>query len=95
MAERVLYEQWREDSRRNTVVAQDGELLHIEHVQDTRPIVESAKRLAANFDPHIQGRADVVHSDRDLSAARAARHHPRPGGVQELAEQPRRAIASL
>jgi hypothetical protein len=59
-----LYEQWRPETRRMTEVVIDSEtgLPLIINTQDTRPIIEANKRLAANFDPHV--RRQVTHVAR-------------------------------
>lgn len=61
-----LYEQWRPDVRRMTEVVRDSEtgLPLIIQTQDTRPILESNKRLASNFDPHRAKRATMHHVAR-------------------------------
>ena len=48
-----LYQHFRPDTRRTTVVTEDAEtgLPLIVRRQDTTPIVDSAKRLASSFDP--------------------------------------------
>jgi hypothetical protein len=50
-----LFESYNPQTQRATEVTTDpdtGNLVFI-HSQNTKPIVESAKRLAANFDPHV------------------------------------------
>ena len=61
-----LYESYNPVTLRATEVTEDsdsGGLLFI-HSQNTRPIVESAKALASNFDPHMPHPDDVVHVAR-------------------------------
>lgn len=60
----TLYERWDEVTRRHTEVVIDGDtgLPLIIRVQDNKPIVESAKRIAANFDRNV--RREVTHVAR-------------------------------
>jgi len=52
-------------SRRTTLtIDPDTGLPLIMQWQDTRPIVESAKRIAASFDPHRHPRQDIQHVAR-------------------------------
>lgn len=62
----ILYDHWDPVTRRSTTIELDAEtgLPIITKVQDTRPIVESAKRIAANFDPHRARQQDFVHVAR-------------------------------
>lgn len=48
---RTIYESYNPVTRRATEVTSDSDGLTFIHSQDTRPIVESAKALASNFDP--------------------------------------------
>ena len=59
----VLYDHYDPVTTRYTEIEQgsDGDLLFT-HSQDTRPIVESAKAIAASFDPLV--RRDTVHVAR-------------------------------
>jgi hypothetical protein len=57
-----LYEYYDEATLRATELTTDDARLVFVHSQDTKPIVESAKRLASGFDPHA--RRDVVHVAR-------------------------------
>lgn len=59
-----LFESWNPATLRSTEVETDPDIagLVITQTQDTKPIVESAKRIAANFDPTV--RRDVVHVAR-------------------------------
>ena len=59
----LLYEHHDPVTLRSTEVEKesDGTLLFV-HSQDTRAIVESAKTIASNFDPHV--RRDTVHVAR-------------------------------
>jgi hypothetical protein len=58
-----LYESYDEATLRATELTRDPDAgLVFVHSQNTRPIVESAKRLAAEFDPHV--RRDSVHVAR-------------------------------
>jgi hypothetical protein len=60
-----LYESWNPVTQRATEVTEDDDVgLIFVHSQNTRPIVESAKALASNFDPHQRNRDDVVHVAR-------------------------------
>lgn len=60
----AVYESWDPATLRSTEVSLDPDLagLVIAHTQDTRPIVESAKRIASNFDATV--RRDIVHVAR-------------------------------
>ena len=59
----LIYENHNEITGRHTEIETDAEAgLVFTHSQDTRPIVESAKAIAANFDPLI--RRDTVHVAR-------------------------------
>jgi hypothetical protein len=59
----IIYERDDPLTRRRTEVETDAEAgLVFVHSQDTRPVVESAKALAASFDPHV--RRDTVHVAR-------------------------------
>lgn len=53
---RSLYESYDPATGRATEVTAeaDGRIAYV-HTQDTRPIVESAKAAASNFDPHAKG----------------------------------------
>jgi hypothetical protein len=59
----LLYQSYNPVTRRGTEVERDpdGGLLFV-HTQDTRPITESAKTIASNFDPLV--RRDTVHVAR-------------------------------
>lgn len=59
-----LYESWNETTQRSTTIELDTEtgLPLITQAQNVRPIVESAKRIASNFDPHR--RSDMTHVAR-------------------------------
>jgi hypothetical protein len=61
-----LYERWDATTQRHTEVITDTDtgLPLIVRTQNTRPVVESAKRLAANFDKHTHGKGDFVHVAR-------------------------------
>jgi hypothetical protein len=61
-----LYERWDATTQRHTEVITDTDtgLPLIVLTQNTRPIVESAKRLASNFDKHTHGKSDFVHVAR-------------------------------
>lgn len=61
-----LYEAWNPFTRRSTTITTDAEtgLPLIELVQDTQPIVDSAKRLASNFDPHRRNKDGWTHVAR-------------------------------
>lgn len=60
----LLFESYDPVTLRHTEVERenDGGLVFV-HSQDTRPIVESAKTLASNFDPHAR-HGDIVHVAR-------------------------------
>jgi hypothetical protein len=51
VADRTIFESWNPVTRRSTELVIDGEtgLPLIVHTQDTKPIIEHCKRLAANF----------------------------------------------
>lgn len=59
-----LYDGWNETTRRSTTIERDAETgeLVIWQSQDTKPIVESAKAIASNFDPYL--RKDMQHVAR-------------------------------
>jgi hypothetical protein len=58
-----LYQRYDPTTGRNTEIETDPEAgLVFTHSQDTRPIVESAKAIAASFDPLV--RRDTVHVAR-------------------------------
>jgi hypothetical protein len=61
---RLIYDNYDELTRRSTTIELDAEtgLPVIVQTQDTKPIIESAKALAANFDPYQ--RRDMVHVAR-------------------------------
>jgi hypothetical protein len=63
---RTIYESWNPITQRSTDVELDSEtgLPVITHSQNTKPIVESAKRLASAFDPHAKRPNDMVHVAR-------------------------------
>ncbi|HXI58298.1 MAG TPA: hypothetical protein VN903_21070 [Polyangia bacterium] len=59
----LLYERFDPVTGRYTEIETDAEAgLLITHSQDTRPIVESARTIAANFDPLV--RRDTIHVAR-------------------------------
>jgi hypothetical protein len=59
----LLYERYDPVTGRGTEIETDAEAgLVFTHTQDTRPIVESAKAIASNFDPRV--RRDTVHVAR-------------------------------
>jgi hypothetical protein len=59
----ILYDNFDPVSRRYTEIETDHEAgLVITHTQDVRPIVESAKAIASNFDPLV--RRDTIHVAR-------------------------------
>ena len=62
----LLYDNWNPATRRSTTIELDSEtgLPLIVHTQDYRPVVESAKRLASNFDRHVHPRNDMTHVAR-------------------------------
>ncbi len=64
MSERPLYESFDPVVQRATEVTTDDDVkgLIFVHSQNTRPIVESAKQVASNFDPLV--RRDTVHVAR-------------------------------
>jgi hypothetical protein len=49
-------------TRRSTEIETDEGLLHITTTQAVAPIVESAKRISSNFDPHVK--RDFTHVAR-------------------------------
>lgn len=59
-----FYEHWNPVTERSTTIEFDTEtgLPLITQVQNVAPIVESAKRIASNFDPHQ--RSDMTHVAR-------------------------------
>jgi hypothetical protein len=59
-----LYERYDRETQRHTKVVTDGEtgLPLIIRSQNYKPILESAKAIAASFDPHVK--RDVVHVAR-------------------------------
>ena len=61
----ILYRNYRQDIRHSTVIQTDWEtgLPLICTAQDTTPILESAKAMAANFDKHSYNR-DMTHVAR-------------------------------
>ena len=61
-----LYDAWNPVTRRGTEIVTDSEtgLPLIVHTQDYKPIVESAKRLASNFDRHVHPHNDMTHVAR-------------------------------
>jgi hypothetical protein len=63
---RLLYDNYDAVTRRATTIEVDSEsgLPIIVRTQDTRPIVESAKAIASNFDKHTHGRQNIVHVAR-------------------------------
>ena len=61
---RTLYESWNPVTQRATEVSTDGGDLVFVHSQNTKPIVESAKALAANFDPHVPRPHGMTHVAR-------------------------------
>jgi hypothetical protein len=59
----LIYESYNPVTRRGTEVETDGDHgLLLTHTQDTKPITESAKRIASDFDPLV--RRDTVHVAR-------------------------------
>jgi hypothetical protein len=59
----TLYENYDEVTGRATEITTDDEVgLVFVHAQNTRPIVESAKAIAASFDPLV--RRDTIHVAR-------------------------------
>ena len=59
----LIYEHYDEVTRRSTEVETDPDVgLVFTHSQDTRPITESAKAIASNFDPLV--RRDTIHVAR-------------------------------
>ena len=58
----TLYESWNPETLRGTMVTEDAGKVYLSHSQDTRPIVESAKRIASDFDPLV--RRDTIHVAR-------------------------------
>lgn len=63
---RTIYEGFNEQTLRATEITIDSEsgLPIIVHSQNTRPIVESAKALASNFDRHRRNRDGFTHVAR-------------------------------
>jgi hypothetical protein len=57
-----LYQHYDPLTGRNTEVEVDGKEMLFIHSQDTKPIVESAKAIASNFDPLV--RRDTIHVAR-------------------------------
>ena len=51
-------------TRRSTEIETDEGLLHITTTQAVAPIVESAKRIASNFDPHHRNPDGWTHVAR-------------------------------
>jgi hypothetical protein len=64
MSKPPLYEHYDELTLRATEVTTDSDTGHLVfvHSQNTRPIVESAKTIASNFDPLV--RRDTIHVAR-------------------------------
>jgi hypothetical protein len=56
MSAPLLYAKYDPVTLRSTEIERDDSegLLVITHSQNTKPIVESAKALASNFDPHVK-----------------------------------------
>ena len=61
-----LYDNWNPVTRRGTTIETDSEtgLPLIVQTQDTKPIVESAKALASNFDKHRPNPDGITHVAR-------------------------------
>ena len=60
-----LYESYNAATQRATEVSADADAgLVFVHSQNTRPIVESAKALASNFDPHAARPHGMTHVAR-------------------------------
>jgi hypothetical protein len=57
-----LYERYDPVTQRVTEVTSEEDGLVFLQTQNTTPIVESAKRIASNFDPHV--RRDMTHVAR-------------------------------
>jgi hypothetical protein len=57
-----LYQHYDPVTQRATEITEDEDGLCFVHSQNTRPIVESAKRIASSFDPLV--RRDTVHVAR-------------------------------
>jgi hypothetical protein len=66
MAEIKLYESWRPVELRSTEVVYDADekMTHFFTAQETKPIVESAKAIAANFDKHVDPKRPIQHVAR-------------------------------
>jgi hypothetical protein len=66
MVDRTIYETWNPETQRSTEVVIDGETGYpiIVRSQNYRPILESAKALASNFDRHVQPKGPFVHVAR-------------------------------
>jgi hypothetical protein len=64
VTDKLIYESWNEATQRSTELLEDAETkqLYLVKSQNTVPIVESAKAIAASFDPHIK--RDVTHVAR-------------------------------
>jgi hypothetical protein len=58
----LLYESFDPVTLRHTEVEREDDGLLFVHSQNTKPIVESAKQIASNFDPTV--RRDTVHVAR-------------------------------
>lgn len=60
---KYLYHRYDKTTRRNTTIELDREtgLPLITFVQDTKPVVEHAKRLASNFDKHKRNPEGWTH----------------------------------
>jgi hypothetical protein len=61
---RTIYESYDPVTQRATEVTSDSDGLTFIHSQNTKPIVESAKALAANFDPLAKRPDEIVHVAR-------------------------------
>ena len=60
-----LYHSYDPVAERATEITTDAEAgLVFVHSQNTRPIVESAKQIASNFDPHRRNPDGIVHVAR-------------------------------
>jgi hypothetical protein len=66
MTEKILYETFNPVTQRSTEIVTDSEtgLPVIITSQNTRPIVESAKQLASNFDKHRPNPDGITHVAR-------------------------------
>ncbi|HEY2416417.1 MAG TPA: hypothetical protein VGH84_00740 [Steroidobacteraceae bacterium] len=63
MVETNLYQSWNPTTRRNTELNRDEDGQgYLVYSQDTKPIVESAKAIAASFDPLVK--RDITHVAR-------------------------------